>query len=332
MIDTTKFSQQLRDKTIDLAGKRILLTDFRESEQEKDLSEPPNCGGFGRIRHFRRGTADGWPENPLPINPACAKLGLPMGQQVLEAQAFQSASCNWRCWYCFVPFDLLKADLSKSKFLSAGELIDLYLSESNRPVVIDLTGGQPELTPEWVPWVMEEVYERGIENEVFLWSDDNLSGYYFWEYLDSEMVDLVRCFKNYSKVGCFKGFDAKSFSFNTRADPGLFEQQFDIFARYLDLGIDLYAYATFTSDDVSDLDGKMRDFVDRLQGIHEKLPLRLVPLEIAQYGVVQKRRQVVDVAGAISNQYHAIDAWMGELNARFTKKDRESPINEVLMK
>ncbi len=153
-IDTDKFSTILRQKSVDLSSNRLLVTRLAGSEQELDLSAPTNCDGFGRIRHFRRLTSDGWPSNPLPIDPACKALGLKTTDD-LTAQVFQNASCNWRCWYCYVPFALLNANLSHSSFLSASELIALYLNEVNRPMVIDLTGGQPDLVPEWVPWMMK---------------------------------------------------------------------------------------------------------------------------------------------------------------------------------
>jgi hypothetical protein len=44
-----------------------LITRFYGTEHEKDLSEPPNCDGLGRVRHFVRQTSMGWPPNPLPL-------------------------------------------------------------------------------------------------------------------------------------------------------------------------------------------------------------------------------------------------------------------------
>jgi hypothetical protein len=106
LIDTDTVSEHYRGRAVDLHTKRLLITNFRGTAQEPDLSEPPNCDGFGRVRHFRRATSAGWPANPLPIDPACKALGLPATEQ-LRAQVFQNAVCNWRCWYCFVPFNLL---------------------------------------------------------------------------------------------------------------------------------------------------------------------------------------------------------------------------------
>jgi uncharacterized Fe-S cluster-containing radical SAM superfamily protein len=278
LIDTEAVSKRNRELSIDLESRRLLITNLRGSEQEPDLSEPPNCHGFGRIRHFRRATSPGRPPNPLPIDPACKALSLPR-TELLRAQAFQNATCNWRCWYCYVPFDLLSANRKHSEWLSPAELADLYLDEPDPPWVIDLTGGQPDLVPEWVPWMMTELRSRGLEKTVYLWSDDNLSTDYLWRYLSDAERRMMAEYPNYGRVGCFKGFDATSFSFNTRAELDLFEQQFVLMARLLDLGLDVYAYATFTTppqprDYVRDA---MRRFIDRLQALDEHLPLRTVP-------------------------------------------------------
>ena len=206
LIDTDDWSSQWRRAGIDVDGKRILVTNFLGSDQEPDLTEPANCGGLGRIRHFKRTTSQGWPSNPLPIEPARKALGAPPVDS-LRAQVFQNAVCNWRCWYCFVPFNLLSANPEHSQWVTARELIDLYLEQPGRPAVIDLTGGQPDLTPEWVPWMIREIQTRGLENDVYLWSDDNLSTDYFWRYLRDDDIELLRDAKNYGRVACFKGFD-----------------------------------------------------------------------------------------------------------------------------
>jgi hypothetical protein len=129
-IDTDAVSARYRAQAVDLEHQRLLVTNFRGTEQEQDLSEPPNCEGFGRLRHFRRVTCAGWPANPLPIDPACKALGLFM-PDALRAQVFQNAVCNWRCWYCFVPFNLLAANLKYAAWLSPARLIDLYLNQSD---------------------------------------------------------------------------------------------------------------------------------------------------------------------------------------------------------
>lgn len=327
LIDTDEWSIGWREAGLDLEGQRVLVTNFLGSDQEQDLSEPPNCNGFGRIRHFRRTTTSGWPPNPLPIDPASNALGIPV-EDVMRAQVFQNAVCNWRCWYCFVPFNLLSANQNHSAMLSAAQMLDLYLDQPMPPNVIDLTGGQPDLTPEWVPWMIREIQARGLENSTYLWSDDNLSTDYFWRYLSSDDIDLVSRARNYGRVCCFKGFDEESFTFNTLANGTLFSRQFELMHRFIDLGLDLYAYVTLTSDNSEQIVERVRLFVDRLQNVHEKLPLRTVPLEIQVFSPVQSRlRQGQKLA--LWNQRLAVEAWNWELSERFTWEERNAPITSI---
>lgn len=327
VIDTDAVSARYRQAAVDPDRRRLLVTDFRGTEQERDLTEPANCGGYGRVRHFRRATAAGWPPNPLPIDPAARALGLgPV--DAIRAQVFQNAVCNWRCWYCFVDFKLLAANRKHSAWLTAAELVDLYLAEPDRPRVIDLTGGQPDLTPEWVPWMMAALRERGLDREVYLWSDDNLSNDYFWRHLSEADRDLVAAYPMYGRVSCFKGFDPESFSFNTKAAPGLFDRQFELMARLVGSGIDVYAYATLTTPTDAGVGDKVRRFVDRLQAVDERLPLRTVPLEVRVFTPVRGRMDE-EKHRAIDNQQRAIEAWAEELRRRFTAAERALRVTDV---
>ncbi len=327
LIDTDNWSSHWRRAGIDLENRRVLVTNLYNTQQEADLSEPPNCKGFGRIRHFRRETNSGWPPNPLPIDPASKFLGLPANDS-LRAQVFQNAVCNWRCWYCYVPFNLLSANPRHSAWLTASELLDLHLEQPNPPRVIDLSGGQPDLTPEWVPWVIQEIVARGIEDEIYLWSDDNLSNDYFWKSLTATDVDSVCSAENYGRVCCFKGYDEKSFSFNTLADESLFSRQFTLMRRFIEAEIDVYAYVTLTSPYSENIVQHIRSFVDRLQAVHEYLPLRTVPLEIQLFSPVHSRT-TEDHRKALTVQEVAVDAWNREIEERFSPQDRTLPITEV---
>lgn len=327
VINTEALSARYREASVDLHNKRLLITNFYNTQQENDLTEPPNCKGFGRVRHFRRSSNNDWPSNPLPIDPACRALGL-QATNMIRAQVFQSAACNWRCWYCFVPFELLSANRKYSEWMSPSQLIDLYLDQPDPPSMIDLTGGQPDLVPEWVPWMMAELKERGLEHQVYLWSDDNLSNDYFWQFLSNAALELVAAYPNYGRVCCFKGFNAESFAFNTRAESALFDQQFQLMKRLLKLGIDLYAYATFTTPAASEIVSDMARFIDRLQEIDHNLPLRTVPLEIQTFTPVKGRLNDVTQMG-LKNQCLAIEAWKTELENRYSSIERSQSITDV---
>lgn len=326
-IDTDRFSNAMRLRALDLQGQRVLITDFRGSAQEADFTLPANCGGVGRIRHFRRETRPGWPSNPLPIDPALRALGLP-NQDILQAQVFQNAACNWRCWYCFVPYDRLSADESKSAWLTADQLLDRFEAEPIRSPVIDLTGGQPDLVPEWTLWMIDALRRRGLSESVYLWSDDNLSNDFFIRHLSRSERARVRNYKNYGRVGCFKGFDPESFAFNTRAAPELFTRQFEVMNRLIDEGLDVYAYATLTTPKAATIKEGVRRFVDRLQAVDSNLPLRTVPLRIEQFSPTGDRMSDVHRA-ALANQEIAIEAWTGEIATRFSADARSANVAKV---
>jgi uncharacterized Fe-S cluster-containing radical SAM superfamily protein len=326
-IKTDDLSERLRERAVRPETGQVLIAKIEGSAQEADLSEAPNCGGYGRIRHFRSETPAPWPKNPLPMIPAAHRLNRPVAD-VINAQVFQNAACNWRCWYCYVPFNLLAANEHLAGWLTADELVSLYSHEPQRPHVIDCSGGQPDLTPEWIPWMMEALQRAGLSEQVYLWSDDNLSNDYYWTYLSGDQRQRLATYRNYGRVCCFKGFDPVSFAFNTKAEPELFDRQFELFARLLSTGMDLYAYATFTSPTDRSLGQEMASFVDRLMAVHPNLPLRLVPLRIENYGVVQHRVGPEQLT-ALSVQEEAIAAWNEQIAKRFTLRERQVPMPGV---
>ncbi len=326
----TDLSSLLRKKAINSARKLLLISNYRGTNQEKDLSESANCNGFGRIRHFKLYTGEDWIQDPLPILPAASSLGI-IPSAEMRAQVFQNAVCNWRCWYCFVDPSLLNGDSKFASFMTCDEMLDLYLQEENPANIIDLSGGHPDLTPEWIPWMMEALKSRGLEEKVFLWSDDNLSVDYLWKYLSDDQIVMMSSYPKYSRVCCFKGIDEKSFSLNTKADPKYFSNQFDLFKRLLGIKIDLYGYITLTAASDTNFKLIIPNFFDRIQEIAELFPLRIVPLKILEFSPVSSRmnREYVDM---MKGQYIAIQIWKDELRKRFTQEQLSLPITEVKIK
>lgn len=327
VINTARLSENYRAKAIDVPGRRILVTRFPGSKQADDLSEPPNCNGVGRVRHFRRQTSTGWPRNPLPIDPACDALGIE-SPDMMQAQVFQNAVCNWRCWYCFVDFELLSANRHHSEWKSADELVDLYAAYLSPPRIIDVTGGQPDLTPEWVIWMLDALECRNLQDSVYLWSDDNLSNDYFWRYVSETDRNRLAACRTYGRVCCFKGINEASFAFNTLADPTLFDQQLLLFERFVQSGIDVYGYVTLTTPSLANVGDDIARFMDRLQQIHRLLPLRVIPLEIAIFSPVVGRMNP-EKNTALQNQQVAIEYWVNELHQRFTEPERSRAIHEI---
>ena len=327
IINTESFSEHLRARAIRVSTGEVLVTQFQGSLEATDFSTPINCDGFGRVHHFHRHQADGWPLNPLPIDPCLKALGLET-QDSIRAQVFQNAVCNWRCWYCFVDFSLLAGDHRFSSFVTADRLLDLYQAEPDRPFILDLSGGQPDLVPEWTYWMMRAIEDRGLTKSVYLWSDDNLSNDYLWRFLSPTQRTWMAESRHYGRVGCFKGFDPASFTFNTKANPSLYLQQFELMRRILDEGFDVYGYVTLTTNTSARIRAQMAEFVDLLQErVHPLFPLRVIPLHVTVYTPTSERLDA-EKRFALNAQHEAVVAWKEELDRRFPEEIRLMPITE----
>lgn len=331
--DPDDFAAALRDRGVDTAQRRILVSLLAGSEQESDLSEPVVCEGLGRIRHFRRATSPGWPDNPLPITPAARWLGLAVTPDTIRALVYQNAVCNWRCWYCYVPFNLLAGHASRSRWVTAEQLIDSHqaLPGHDRPAVIDLSGGQPDLVPEWTVWMVDALSNAGLASQVYLWSDDNLSNDYLFRYLTDDQLGRLAAAPNYGRACCLKGFDRASFAFNTGAPAEHFDRQLSLLRRIIGTGMDVYCYATFTTPILpASPAGEIRRFADQLQGIDEYLPLRLIPLEVSMFGPVHKRLRSPH-GESLQLQRHMAAAWETVMAERFTSSQRATAISSILL-
>jgi uncharacterized Fe-S cluster-containing radical SAM superfamily protein len=329
-IDTVSFARAMRERIIRPASREVLIAKLAGSDQEQDLTLPTNCDGLGRVHHFNRIRSPYWPENPLPIDPASKALGLSRMDR-LQAQVFQNAACAWRCWYCYVPYNLLSGDASKGRWMTTDDLVKLYASEASPPAVIDLSGGSPDLAPEWIPWMMRSLRDAGLSESTYLWSDDNLSTDYLFTVLSDEDRRTLIEYENYGRVCCVKGFDAESFFFNTTATPEGYEKQFEVLARYLELGIDLYGYVTLTGSDPEAAKTGVPKLLDRLQSLSECLPLRVVPLEIVSFTPTDKRSKAEGYKSGLADrvQRAAIEIWSRELQDRFSKSQLELNIADV---
>ena len=202
------------------------------------------------------------------------------------------------------------------------------MAENNPPPIIDLTGGSPDIIPEWPIWMMKALEKANLSDRTYLWSDDNLSTEYIFDKLTSSQLDILQSYKNYGRVCCFKGYDSTSFSFNTNAHSEDFERQFLIMSRLLTLDIDIYGYVTLTAQDDYNLRPRMTEFVDRLQNLSENLPLRIIPLKIDMFSPVRPRMNEIREV-SLKVQEAAIKCWNEEIHSRFDAVLLNSDICDV---
>ena len=190
VLDADHLAARYRSHVIDLIERKVLIARLTDSKEETDKYTLVNCGGYGRIREFtdyklylERSV---FPDRPIRPN----YRGYPPTNKV-RTQVFQLAACNWRCWYCFVDDNRLSASRSTSRYFSAPELIALYMSAENRPDILDLSGGQPDLAPEWTLWMIDECERRGLIGQIYFWIDDNLSNDFLFRFLPQREITRI---------------------------------------------------------------------------------------------------------------------------------------------
>ncbi len=316
-----------RERVYNESSREFLLARISGSEQENDLSVPPNCNGYGRIRHFKRFLDTDW-YDPLPMDPMSKSLTISY-EDMVKAQVFQLASCNLHCWYCFVPDSLKVGQTTSTSWFTAEQMIKMFAEEYPSGLrLLDLSGGNPELSPEWLIDTMRALEKIGLEDHVYLWSDDTLTTDYFFKYLDKYEIQYIKDYPHYGKVGCFKGFDEESFAFNANLDSRLFEKQFELFKRYLDVGLDIYGYVTFTTKNIDGIDAKINNFIKRLCNIHPLLPLRIIPLKIVMFSPVE-HRMLSSHEIAMKNQILVHEEWRKQLCSIFSYEQRMLKICDI---
>ncbi|MFH6780889.1 MULTISPECIES: radical SAM protein [Methylobacterium] len=287
-LNTIQRDADLRRRVLDPVTRSVLVSQINGTAQQKDLSAPTNCDGIGRIRHFRQHVVAGWPTNPLPIFPASRWLGVDPPPEMM-AQVYQLAACAWRCWYCYVPFASLRADPSKSVWKTADALVDAYLALEERPPIIDLSGGSPDLVPEWIAWTLQAVEMKGAARTTFVWSDDNLSSTRLLEKDGRSLLDAIATYPNYGRACCLKGFDGASFAFNTRAHPDGFERQLEILSGYARSEMNIYIYLPLVGPAGPCSRSQIEAILERLTAIRVDLPARTVPLYIGRFHTMVDR-------------------------------------------
>ena len=327
VLNPDRLSSILRGRVVRVPQGQVLLSRFHGNEQEKDITSGINCNGYGRLHRYNKPSSR-WSPEPIPEQPAAWRLGLTPSQAQV-AQLFQIAGCDFRCWYCFVDRDSLSGLSKNTKFTTAEEIVECYIRDNMPSPVIVLTGGQPDIAPEWTLWMMRSLKKHGLSDTTYLWQDDNLSCGFTWEYLSHQERDEIRAYSNYGRCCCLKSFTPAGFTETTGAHPRFFDRQFELLERLVKWEIDVYVYVTFTVKSLQNLKQDMSSFMDRLQfTIHHNIPLRVVPLEIRRYTPVLGRLTEARIE-ALNNQYHVLHAWQEELYKRFTAKELGQPIYTV---
>ena len=158
--DSLQLAAYYRERIIRPQTREVFLSKIPKAEVEGSTHAYINCEGYGMVRRSTTQRSD-WPDIDILPNLVPSKLGITR-EEAETTQIFRLGACNFRCWYCFVDFRYLKSNPEYGDFMSVEKMVDLYQAQENAPKIIYLTGGQPDLAPEWTFWMMEELDRKSV--------------------------------------------------------------------------------------------------------------------------------------------------------------------------
>ena len=325
--NSVQLGRRFRETIIRPEERQIFISQIPEDEVEGSSYAYINCQGFGMVRRSITQRSD-WPDIDVLPELTSQKLGI-SEEDSKWTQIFRVGACNFRCWYCFVDFRYLKADMARGEFKSPADLLDMYQDEQFQPRTLYLTGGQPDLVPEWTLWTLDEIEKRNMTDSHFLWQDDNLSSMFLFTELKADELKRIASYPNYARATCIKGISPKSFNLNTGASPDLFDLQIESIRKLVDSGIDVYTYITLLSDSVDDAKTEIPNLMDRLQQeIHHNMPLRVFPSKVVEYHQTAQRINPTNQL-MLDNQQALLSVWQDEMNQRFSQEELSLKKHEV---
>lgn len=191
---------------------------------------------------------------------------------------FEVSLCNQRCWYCFQKNEKL-CKTSNTEFLSPEEILDKFISlreEEENLNSLRISGGEPGIYPDlWIK-LLNLAEKRGLKDEIGIWSETNCTTGIsedeesLLEKWSDGSLDQLGEYDNFYLHPCIHGITPQNLYDNTRVDPSIFGDILKTLSLLIDNDIDIYPTIAGNLSPPEALE----DFFDRINKIHEKLPLK----------------------------------------------------------
>ena len=254
----------------------------------------------------------------------------------------QVGLCNYHCWYCYVPEDILRGKRVQS--LTAEQLVESFLQtrakertrglESN---VLRISGGEPFLAPDLVLQCLEYIERVGLQEEVFVWSETNLSPFLkeagdqstlveTWLEEQGKTLEDLASFNNFALHPCLHGTTFLDFAQTTLVRAEFFDRLVSAFGTLVDCRVDIYPTL---SSNTSPSEG-LEYLFSKLKTISKKLPLRFALIEDDfNYPPVDERLSRERRQGTIYGRKLLITKWSRLLEESYGCKYAEIPRKRV---
>ena len=326
---STSSQLRLRSAIFDPKYRTVKVVNFARTRQATDsYHKTSSHGDIFRDRCFKTFNMHAQPPH-LPYSSPRYNCLLMKGARSEHGPwtttAVQLLGCEWRCWYCYVdPINLAKSSPHAVE-LSFAEILNMI--SQIQPNILDISGGQPDLIPEWLHACHTRVTSPQFTGKVNIRSEDNLNNDFLWRFLDKRDVERLAASATYTRIGCFKGFDDASVR-NVVGKFGSCARQLQIAEGLIKSGFEPYYYATFSPESSENLHSRLEQFLNSLRAIEDWLPLRVVPLRLREPSYVgvgrsfsERRLQLNTIAN---------DIWFNLISEKFGEAAFTSELEQTV--
>ena len=235
---------------------------------------------------------DSWFDYPMVIK---SKMRGSSWEQYKRFIAIHSAACTLSCWHCYVAEESKNPEWGLREnlieYVTTDQIIDAFFEQRDTDEkrgklpanVLRITGGEPFLMPDLILQILEKLSERGKTEEIFIWTETNLTPFLRKKGSDQPLLEKERWvdldelakFKNLAIHPCLHGICPSNFHWITGHDPYYFNGLLDGLKILIEHGLDIYP--TFGSNVAP---SEMVPYIfKRLMEIDEKLPLRFALID-----------------------------------------------------
>jgi uncharacterized Fe-S cluster-containing radical SAM superfamily protein len=320
MSDSAFIERQLsiRDHIYEKSSESIFVIEFSSTAQSSDSYHRSSVHPCIRIREFSSFAMHAQPASYHGRSPrynCLLKKNSLSTESPWKTATIQLLGCAWRCWYCYVDPVNLKHTSPHARKIRIADLCIEACSVSEG--ILDLSGGQPDLVPEWPLYFNKQIMAIQGASRLHIRSEDNLCNDFLWRFLSAKEVGELARSPLYTRIGCFKGFDSESFG-DVVGNGFKFDDQLTCAARLIRDGFDPFYYATFSPSSAERLEARIRIFFEQLLGISDSLPLRVIPLLLRRTENWKPRRGVTFERKAEYNDM-ANQVWFALIQENFGK-------------
>lgn len=191
-------------------------------------------------------------------------------------------SCPLNCWHCYVDKELLNQE--KTDYFSAEKIVDFFIEqrdidkkinvESN---VLRITGGEPFLIPEMILEILEELKNRNLDGEIFVWTETNITPLSFakdiidWE----DILSKLSGYSNFAVHPCFHGTSDDDIEKITRREGITVDNLMGGLRSLINKDIDIYPTVGSNVCDPN----KLHILFKKLFRLRKDIPLRVALIE-----------------------------------------------------